>query len=229
MDEKDFETNFFAIMDNGTASDLKRYLFDYVKIVIKFVSQKINVHGLNEKIKNDILLEVKHEICSINLDRYMYEEYVDKLCVVLDFSGCLNVRSRNIPLIWRIINLKWFKLLTEYNIRGCDEEAMDLAAGRGHLEVVKWLDENRREGCSTAAMDLAAMNGHLNVVKWLSENRREGCTTKALDYAALNGHLEIVKWLIENRTEGSIQRAMSRAIEGGHSKVVEYLKKISLK
>ncbi len=42
---------------------------------------------------------------------------------------------------------------------------MDLAAGDGHLEVVKWLQHNRREGSTEWAMVLAARNGHLDVLK----------------------------------------------------------------
>jgi ankyrin repeat protein len=47
---------------------------------------------------------------------------------------------------------------------------MNLAAEKGHLEVIKWLHENRDEGCTSDAMDWAAKNGHQEVVKYLREN-----------------------------------------------------------
>jgi ankyrin repeat protein len=78
------------------------------------------------------------------------------------------------------------------------KNAMDYAAGNGHLEVVKWLHTNRTEGCTKNAMDWAARNGHLEVVKWLHTNKTEGYTKNAMDWAARNGHLEVVKWLNQN-------------------------------
>ncbi|CAN0277170.1 unnamed protein product, partial [Discosporangium mesarthrocarpum] len=53
------------------------------------------------------------------------------------------------------------------------QDAMDSAAGNGHLEVVKWLHQNRSEGCSWQAMDEAATNGHLDVVSFLHYASKE--------------------------------------------------------
>ncbi|RLN90260.1 hypothetical protein BBJ28_00016866 [Nothophytophthora sp. Chile5] len=89
--------------------------------------------------------------------------------------------------------------------------AMDAAAERGHVEVVKWLHEHRSKGCTTAAMDLAAAWGHLNVVKRLHATRSEGCTSNAMDYAAANGHLEVVQFLHTNRSEGCTLAALEEA------------------
>lgn len=66
----------------------------------------------------------------------------------------------------------------------CTSFAMDAAAARGHLNVVKWFHSHRSEGCTTTAMDRAAANGHLEVVQWLHSHRLEGCTTAAMDNAA---------------------------------------------
>ncbi len=46
-------------------------------------------------------------------------------------------------------------------------------------------------------MNLAAGKGHLQVVQYLHENRGEGWTTRAMDWAAENGHTEVVKLLLE--------------------------------
>lgn len=70
-------------------------------------------------------------------------------------------------------------------------QAMVLAAGQGHMEMVRWLHHNRDEGATTDALDLAATFGHLDVVQWLSENRKEGGTTRAMDGAARNNHLDV--------------------------------------
>jgi hypothetical protein len=75
------------------------------------------------------------------------------------------------------------------------KKAMDGAAARGRLDLVKWLSVVRNEGCSIAAMDGAARNGHLKVVKWLSAHYVGRCSSGALNEAAKNGHAEVVKWL----------------------------------
>ncbi|GMF25514.1 unnamed protein product [Phytophthora fragariaefolia] len=89
---------------------------------------------------------------------------------------------------------------------------MDDAAALGHLEIVKWLHSVRAEKCSSKAMDRAASAGHLVVVQWLPCNRSEGCTCDAMDSAAGHGHLEVVKWLHYNRTEGCTTAAMDKDI-----------------
>jgi hypothetical protein len=105
----------------------------------------------------------------------------------------------------------------------CTKAAMDGAAARGHLDVVRWLHANCSEGCTVAAMDLAAKNGHLHVIEWLHENRLEGGTTDAIDYASRSGHLEVLKWLHNHRREGCTTRAMDYAAGTGFFEVVTWL------
>ncbi|OQS01802.1 ankyrin repeat [Thraustotheca clavata] len=45
------------------------------------------------------------------------------------------------------------------------------------IEVEYYLHINRTEGCTTLAMDNAATKGNLVIVKWLHDHRTEGCTT----------------------------------------------------
>ncbi|KAG3179896.1 hypothetical protein PC128_g15796 [Phytophthora cactorum] len=61
--------------------------------------------------------------------------------------------------------------------------SIDTVAQRGDLVLIKYLHE------------IAANRGHLDVVKWLDGHRSEGCTTAPIDSAACRGHLEMVKWL----------------------------------
>ncbi len=119
-------------------------------------------------------------------------------------------------------DLEGIKWLHE-NGEECTQDAMNWAAIRGHLEVVKFLHFNRKEGCSRDAMDKAAGNGHLDVVKFLHINRREGCSTDAMDNAAWMGHLDIVIWLHENRIEGCSAWAVRLATEMGQLDIVKWL------
>lgn len=91
----------------------------------------------------------------------------------------------------------YFGLMKERKDLEYTKNAMDWAAGKGYLEIVKFLHENRKEGCTKYAMTWAMENGHLHIVKFLDENRTEGCTTDAISWAAWNGHSEIVDFLRE--------------------------------
>lgn len=105
----------------------------------------------------------------------------------------------------------------------CTTMAMDTAAARGHLDIVRFLHEHRSEGCTTHAMNMAAMNGHLDVIQFLDTHRSEGCTTLAMDSAAMWGHLEVLRYLHEHRSEGCTIKAFTEAKLRGHTQVLEFL------
>ncbi|KAK1943472.1 putative ankyrin repeat protein [Phytophthora citrophthora] len=74
--------------------------------------------------------------------------------------------------------------------------AMDGAASRGRLDILRHLHANRSEGCSTAAFNGAAANNHLQVLQWLFVWYEGSCNLKeAVVSAAAAGHLRVVKFL----------------------------------
>jgi len=99
-----------------------------------------------------------------------------------------------------------------HRTEGCTTWAMDWAAEKGHLEVVKFLHEHRTEGCTTNAMDWAAKNGHLEVVQFLHVHPIEGCTSYAMDNAIRNWHLEVVQFLHEHRIQKIPQKHLNEHI-----------------
>lgn len=101
--------------------------------------------------------------------------------------------------------------------------AMNQAAKQGFLAIVQYLHEHCTEGCTTKAMDSAAASGHLDVVQFLHTYRTEGCTKAAMDCAAEAGDLQVVKFLHENRSEGCSTSAMDLAAANGHLDVVQFL------
>jgi hypothetical protein len=74
-----------------------------------------------------------------------------------------------------------------------NENILDLAAERGHLDMVKYLFENKYK-CSTAAIDNASYNGHFKVVEYLVE-RNQKYTNDAIDGAMIKNRVEIVEYL----------------------------------
>jgi hypothetical protein len=121
-------------------------------------------------------------------------------------------------------NLKLVKLLHNIGSK-FTTKAMDLAAGNGCLEVVKWLHQNRTEGCTEWAMSCAAQTGYLELVKWLHNNRNEGCNIWAMNSAARTGCLEVIQWLHQNRTEGCTTYAICWAAGDNYLEVVKWLYK----
>lgn len=102
------------------------------------------------------------------------------------------------------------------------------AVRTGNMGVVEFLHNNYTNlQCSTAAMDDAAGRGHLEVIKFLHFNRTEGCIAKVLINAVRFRYhatqLEVVKFLCENRSEGDVVAAMGEAAYHGHLKTVKYL------
>ncbi|KAG3065823.1 hypothetical protein PI124_g20447 [Phytophthora idaei] len=57
--------------------------------------------------------------------------------------------------------------------------SLDEAAGKEYLQAVQWGLEHGG-ACTTQAMDTAAGHGHLGDVQWLHQYRTDGCTTLAL-------------------------------------------------
>lgn len=75
--------------------------------------------------------------------------------------------------------------------------AIDWAAERGHMEVLKWLKKHFGHiGCSTYAMSNAAAFGRLDVLNWLKDNYGHiGPSDRAMNRALLKGQLKCMKWL----------------------------------
>ncbi|EQC26506.1 hypothetical protein SDRG_15684 [Saprolegnia diclina VS20] len=105
----------------------------------------------------------------------------------------------------------------------CTSFAMDAAARRGHLDMVRFLHLHRTEGCTVAAMDTAAARGDLAIVRFLHEHRTEGCSTKALGGAVANDHKDIVCFLLDNRGEACSPRALDIALTNCRFEMAEYL------
>lgn len=68
-------------------------------------------------------------------------------------------------------------------------------------EILKWLHKNRGEGCTQEAVDWAAGNGHVDVLHWLISTRRVGYSTRAVEWATKNDHSESVALLEKIRAQ----------------------------
>lgn len=102
-------------------------------------------------------------------------------------------------------------------------KAIDFAATRGDLQLIKKLHVDKQWPCSAQAMDGAARMGHLDVVRWLHTHRTEGCTSNAIAAAAGNGHFAVVQWLHAHRFEGCRSYAMDVTATHGHLQILQWL------
>ncbi|CBJ32800.1 conserved unknown protein [Ectocarpus siliculosus] len=75
----------------------------------------------------------------------------------------------------------------------------------------RWDDCAESLTFTPAAMDGAASKGYLDVVRWLHHNRLEGGTSEGLLQAVANGHVDVVQWLLANRGENDVWRAVGAA------------------
>lgn len=100
-------------------------------------------------------------------------------------------------------------------VRAVPVSAVDFAAAKGYLDIVKFLLGHQDVHCTTTTMNVATSSGHLDIVKWLHENRAGGCTVNAMGFAASNGFLNVVRWLHENRNEGCTVEAVDAAASRG--------------
>ncbi|GMF14438.1 unnamed protein product [Phytophthora fragariaefolia] len=92
-------------------------------------------------------------------------------------------------------------------------EALEVAAERGDVEVVKWIFEHFN-GCEVVVevVEAAARGGHLDVLQFLLENGGEQLGVAGVGYAPSGRH--VVRW-------GG--RSLVDAVENGHRKVAQWL------
>ncbi|KAF4316167.1 hypothetical protein BBO99_00008339 [Phytophthora kernoviae] len=114
--------------------------------------------------------------------------------------------------------------------------AMQHAAARGDLEMVRWLLNFQPGGLVTKAVEQAARNGQLEVLRWLKQHhdqvfwganelRHSLCKYQGVpvEDAAAAGHLKIVKWLHKSGVGIATPRAIDNAAAHGHLEVVKWL------
>ncbi|KAI8847263.1 ankyrin repeat-containing domain protein [Chytridium lagenaria] len=79
--------------------------------------------------------------------------------------------------------------------RTTSETVMDLWAGLGQLEGVKYLESTMDCGTTRSAMNNAVVNGHFEMVKYLQEIRRDKVDESTLQTARVHKQVEIVEFL----------------------------------
>ncbi|KAL5258380.1 hypothetical protein ACHWQZ_G009025 [Mnemiopsis leidyi] len=118
------------------------------------------------------------------------------------------------------------------------QTALHLAAGRGDLQVIKYLwekgaDVNIQDSRGEAALHRAADRGHLQVIKYLWEkgadvNIQDSEGMTALHRAVNSGHLQVFKYLLEKGADVNIQNsegktALHRAVFRRDLQVIDFL------
>ncbi|KAF0718532.1 Aste57867_1634 [Aphanomyces stellatus] len=101
--------------------------------------------------------------------------------------------------------------------------ALDIAATRGHLDVLEYLHDRDYVGCTKVAMGGAALHGHVHVLAFLHRKRHEGCFRGALDGAAQRGLHDVVRWLVEHEADDITALSSGFAAESGNVELYRYV------
>lgn len=153
---------------------------------------------------------------------------VDEYCYLVtlsNFHSLVNywINKKDYKYVEKIHNIyKNFKGLFEV---GPPETAIDIAAGQGCLDTIKYLYEQGIVSSTYQAMDNAASCGYLDIVKWLHENTDAGCKF-ALNMAIYNGHLDVVKYIKDNNIQKTDKYSVALALNKGidDTCLIRYLK-----
>lgn len=98
---------------------------------------------------------------------------------------------------------------------------LDIAAERGHLEVVKWLHDVAEVPFSDRTAEVASVNGFLKVVNYLctaGANIKHSSIQKAIRY----GYLDVLKCLTKLKPEFCSRSTLEYAIEWGDPTIIKY-------
>ncbi|KAE9008304.1 hypothetical protein PR002_g15945 [Phytophthora rubi] len=106
---------------------------------------------------------------------------------------------------------------------------MEVAAGNGDLDTIKWLYANGLEGSLHSSINMlrnAAECGYLELVKWMYTylpQRYRTYAMEAMEKAAANGHLDVVKWLVAVLPKDCKNNAIDGAAGSGYLEIVKWL------
>jgi hypothetical protein len=104
-----------------------------------------------------------------------------------------------------------------------DTSACAYAAGKGHLEVLKYLHEEAKAPWAYDTANCAALTGHLHILEYLVERKFDQYNEYACRNAAENGHLDCLKYLHETAKAPWDEEAVREAHENKHTECVQYL------
>ena len=108
---------------------------------------------------------------------------------------------------------------------GCPfyEDACASAAGNGKLECLKYLHEEVKAPWNWQTAAWAAKNGRLHILEYLVERKYDKYDAIACTFAAWDGHLDCLKFLHETAKAPWNSRAVQEAQKNNRSECLQYL------
>ena len=104
-----------------------------------------------------------------------------------------------------------------------DTSACAYAAGKGHLEVLKYLHEEVKAPWGSWTAVGAAKNGHLHILEYLVEREYDKFEENPCEDAAMFGHLDCLKYLHETAKAPWDEDAVREAHENNQTECLQYL------
>ena len=138
-----------------------------------------------------------------------------------------------IDMIQMIDFKPWSKRFTQKDAKSIIEDAKDGEFVLAHNNIIKKIENYYKCDGIDYALDIAAMRGHFNVVKYIVDNSEDKNPSDAigdtpLHRAAMGGHLPIVRYIMDNIEDKSPKdqdgnTPLHRAAMGGHLAIVRYI------
>ncbi|EFA75935.1 hypothetical protein PPL_10509 [Heterostelium album PN500] len=237
-ERKDMEINLFRILFNhlplrklvfSMVREIHLYLSSWYDPLLlrfnweqlkKFPDQLIKYRYIERYYEELNILEKKHSNRAGKIKIPPSDEFTRYL-----LSVYISIRLGEFDVVKYLM-----KRYPRYMPKSLKVRAYQVAAGRGHLEIIKYFDRKHygskglKFTCGVEVVEAACSNGYLEMVQYLVETKKP-VTKKAFSDAARYGHLPIVVYLHEKvfLTTRLDTRAMNRAAEYGFLNVVKWI------
>ncbi|KAJ3402850.1 hypothetical protein HDV05_008198, partial [Chytridiales sp. JEL 0842] len=149
-------------------------------------------------------------------------EYLWTVCPALSTSTRKNILEEAV----NADHIHIVRFLLEKGYWGCTQpsNAIDKAAGRGNLEMLRLLHVNGVPGCTSEAFDLAAKRGYIHILEYLYENRMGECTPHVYVSACLSGCIDAIRFIRARFPEiQPTSEALESTLTNGKEEVIEFV------
>lgn len=202
VEEKNTEipTNSDYVAATENHFDVVKYLIEHgaeiSESTIVIVAQKGNMEMVRYLIgKGAKINENAVEMAVLNKHYDIVEYLIEKGARISYPTEKLIIKSGNMDLLKLII-----KKLAQQNTDLTDD-AVEIAAESGNLEIVKYLIDEKQSLISNSVLSYAIKSNNIKMVKYFIEEKNFKPSANDVTLASMRGNMEIIKYLVKKGGE----------------------------